>query len=163
MSEESGDAIYERLRSYLGKIFEFAAPDELGRPAIRQFSLALGDFNPLYTDRAAAQAAGLRDVMAPSTFICETMQYLHGEIDDRGDFPALNEIRELGGLRAGNEYEFLRPVHPDDVITARWEVKDVYRKTTRAGELIFLTIEIAYRNQHGELLAINREQTFHRV
>lgn len=161
MSQGRGDAIEARLRSLLGKTYEFTAPDALGRAAIRQFSLALEDFNPLYTDRDAAAAAGLSDVMAPPTFVCETMQYLHGPIDDRGDFSALAEIRELGGLRAGNEYEFFRPVHPDDVVTARWEVKEVTRKTTRAGDLVFLTIEISYRNQSGELLAINREQTFH--
>lgn len=163
MSTSDIDALYDRLRADVGKTIEFAAPDELGRAAIRQFSIAIGDFNPLYTDRSAAADLGLRDVMAPPTFVCETMQYLHGPITDEGDFPALAAIRQFGGLRAGNEYEFVRPVHPDDVITARWEVKDVYRKTTRSGDLVFSTIEISYRNQHGDLLAINREHMFHRV
>ncbi|HEX2171865.1 MAG TPA: MaoC family dehydratase N-terminal domain-containing protein [Dehalococcoidia bacterium] len=159
----AGDDLYERLRANIGKTFEFTAPDELGRPAIRQFALALGDFNPVYTDRAAAEAAGLPDVMAPPTFVCETMQYLADAINERGDFSALDGVREPGGLRAGNDYEFIRPVHPDDVITARWELKDVYRKDTRSGSLVFTITEITYRNQRGEILAVNREHMFHRV
>jgi acyl dehydratase len=159
----AADDLYTRLRARIGQTVEFTAPDELGRPALRQFGLALGDFNPLYTDRAAALAAGLPDVMAPPTFVCETMQYLAGALDEGGDYQVLRQVREPGGLRAGNDYEFHRPVHPDDVVTARWEVKDVYRKATRSGDVIFLAIEIAYRNQRDELLAVNRELMFYRV
>ena len=157
------DDPFARLQARIGRRAEFTAPDEIGRPAIRQFALAIGDFNLLYTDREAAQAVGLPDVMAPPTFVCETMQYLTGPINEAGDFEALGAIREPGGLRAGNDYEFFRPVQPDDVITARWEIQDVYRKTTRSGGVIFVAVEIAYYNQTGELLARNRELVFHRT
>ena len=157
------DDLFTRLQASIGKTAEFTAPDEIGRPAIRQFALAIGDFNPLYTDREAARAAGLPDLMAPPTFVCETMQYLTGPINEAGDFETLGAIREPGGLRAGNDYEFFRPVRPEDVITARWEIKDVYRKTTRSGGVIFVAIEISYHNQAGELLARNRELMFHRT
>ena len=50
----AGDDLYAKLRASLGQTVEFTAPDELGRAAFRKFGLALGDFNPLYTDRAAA-------------------------------------------------------------------------------------------------------------
>ena len=43
------------------------------------------------------------------------------------------DTRELGGLRAGNDYEFFQPIHPDDIITAHWKVKDVYEKEGRSG------------------------------
>ena len=35
-------------------------------------TLAISDFNPLYSDREFAQAHGLRDVMAPPTLLCDT-------------------------------------------------------------------------------------------
>ena len=66
------------------------------------------------------------------------------------------------GLRAGNEYEFFQPIHPDDVITARWLVKDVYERDTRSGTVIFQVIEATFRNQRGELLARNTETLFYR-
>ena len=40
----------------------------MGREKIREFADAINDPNPVYRDRAAAQALGHPDVMAPPTF-----------------------------------------------------------------------------------------------
>ena len=68
----------------------------------------------------------------------------------------------MAGLRAGNEYEFFQPIHPDDVLTASWLVKDVYERSGRSGSLIFQVIEATFYNQRGELLARNTETLFYR-
>ena len=140
----------------------FQAPDEIGRSAFRQYALAIGDFNPVYSDREHAVAIGLRDVMGPPTLVCDTWQYVDSDMDERGDLVGRGFFGELTGLRAGNEYEFFQPVHPDDVLTARWVVKDVYERTGRSGTLIFQIIEATYYNQRDELLARNTETLFYR-
>jgi acyl dehydratase len=124
--------------------------------------LAIGDFNPIYSDREFAQINGLRDVMAPPTLICDTWQYVDSDMDERGDLLGRGPIRELEGLRAGNEYEFFQPIHPDDVVTAHWTVKDVYEKTGSTGSLVFQVIETTFYNQLEELLARNTETMFYR-
>ena len=155
-------SLLERLKETVGQKVVIQAPDEMGRSSLRQYALAIGDFNPLYSDRGFAQTHGLREVMAPPTLICDTWQYVDSDMDDRGDLVGRGPIRELEGLRAGNEYEFFQPIHPDDVISAHWTVKDVYEKTGRTGSLVFQVIETTFYNQAAELLARNTETMFYR-
>ncbi len=162
MSSESSDDLVARLKSGIGKEVIYRAPDALGRPAIRMYALAIGDFNPAYTDVEFARNQGLQDVMAPPTLICDTWQYIDSDMDDDGDLYGRGEARELRGLRAGNDYEFFQPVHPDDVITAHWKIKDVYEKTGRSGNLVFQEIEVTFYNQREEMLARNTETHFYR-
>ena len=155
-------SLLERLKETVGQKIVIQAPDEMGRSSLRQYALAIGDFNPLYSDRDFVKAHGLRDVMAPPTLICDTWQYVDSDMDDRGDLIGRGPIRELEGLRAGNEYEFFQPIHPDDVISAHWTVKDVYEKTGRTGSLVFQVIETTFYNQNDELLARNTETMCYR-
>ena len=155
-------SLLERLKETVGQKVVIQAPDEMGRSSLRQYALAIGDFNPLYSDRGFAQTHGLREVMAPPTLICDTWQYVDSDMDDRGDLVGRGPIRELEGLRAGNEYELFQPIHPDDVISAHWTVKDVYEKTGRTGSLVFQVIETTFYNQADELLARNTETMFYR-
>ena len=155
-------SLLERLKETVGQKVVIQAPDEMGRSSLRQYALAIGDFNPLYSDRGFAQTHGLREVMAPPTLICDTWQYVDSDMDDRGDLVGRGPIRELEGLRAGNEYEFFQPIHPDDVISAHWTVKDVYEKTGRTGSLVFQVSETTFYNQADELLARNTETMFYR-
>ena len=156
------DSLLEQLKATVGQELVFNAPDEIGRSAFRQYALAVGDFNPLYSDRERAAAQGLRDVMAPPTLVCDSWQYVDSDIDERGDMVGRGPFGELTGLRAGNEYEFFQPVHPDDVLSVSWLVKDVYERTGRSGSLVFQVIEATFRNQRGELLARNTETLFYR-
>ena len=155
-------SLFERLKATVGQEIVLRAPDEIGRSSLRQYALAVGDFNPIYSNREFAQANGMRDVMAPPTLICDTWQYVDSDMDDRGDLLGRGPIRELEGLRAGNEYEFFQPIHPDDVVTAHWIVKDVYEKSGSTGSLVFQVIETTFYNQSEELLARNTETMFYR-
>ncbi|HCL26758.1 MAG: MaoC family dehydratase [SAR202 cluster bacterium] len=155
--------LLQRLKETIGQEVVFHAPDELGRASLRQYALAVGDFNPLYSDKKFAQSHGLADVMAPPTLVCDTAQYVDSDMDERGDLLGRGVLREFQGLRAGNEYEFFQPVHPDDVITARWRVKDVYERTGSSGRLAFQVIEVDFYNQREELLTRNTETMFYRL
>ena len=50
----------------------------------------------------------------------------------------------------------------DDLITVTWRIVDIFeRETSRAGVVIFVLSEARYTNQHGDLLAVNRETNIH--
>ena len=53
---------------YVGRTFEPSEPYEVSRVKIAEFATAIGEPSPLCRDRAAAQAAGYPDVIAPPTF-----------------------------------------------------------------------------------------------
>ena len=151
-----------KLKSSIGQEVIYRAPDELGRSSLRKYALAIGDFNPLYTDKAFARNHGLRDVMAPPTLICDTWHYINSDMDETGDLIGRNQVLEEGEFRAGNNYEFFQPVHPEDIITAYRKVKDVYEKEGRSGHLVFQEVEVSFYNQRNELLARNTETLFYR-
>ena len=54
--------------AYAGRTFDPSEPYEVSRVKIAEFATAIGDSSPLCRDRAAAQAAGYPDVVAPPTF-----------------------------------------------------------------------------------------------
>ena len=162
MASDAASDLVARLKATIGKEVVYQAPDAIGRPAFRKYALAIGDFNPVYTDGEFAKAHGLSDVMAPPTLICDTWQYVESDIDERGGLVAFEVGLDQGGLRAGNDYEFFQPLHPGDVVTAKRKTKDVYQKTGRTGILVFQEIETSYYNQRGELLATNLETLYYR-
>lgn len=154
----------DEVRAQVGRTANYTAPEELGRASIRYFARAIGDDNLLYTDIDAARKAGLRDVMAPPTFICETNQYLDGRPDDLG-YVGHSWGIEIPGtrmIRGGHAYEFFAPAHPDTVLTVSWEIEDITSRTSSSGTAMVIVTSLAtYRDQHGTLLATNRETLIH--
>ncbi len=141
----------------LGREMDITAPEEVGRAAIRYFAQAIGDENPLYSDEEFAKNTRYGGIIAPPTFVCETIYYQGSDLDENGG-PARQYRLSIGNeIRAANDYEFFQPFRPDDVLTARWKTTDVYEKRGSTGTLYFFEYDITYTNQRGELLAINHE------
>jgi acyl dehydratase len=150
----------DELRAWIGKQVTYPAHEALSHASIRYFARALGDDNPLFTDDAFARDAGYRMAVAPPTLVCETCQYSDaapsetGHIGHEWDLP----IDNVRMIRAGNEYEFTRPIYPDDWISVTWTLEDIVeRKARRGGNQLFVTSLAVYENQDGERLASNRE------
>jgi len=149
------------VRAFTGRTASFTAPEPLGRASMRYFAVAIGDDNPLYTDREFAIEHGFEDVVAPPTLVCETNQYMLGPRDEHGylgftwDVPVPGRTRLI---RGGNDYSFDRPVGPDDIITATFTVAEITERISSAGTaMLVLVNQVTYTNQHGDLLATNRE------
>ena len=153
----------EQYRHLIGQEYVLTAPEEVGRASIRKFALAIGDMNPLYVDREQAATGPYGGVVAPPTFVCETTQYHRGAVDDSGGFTDRVRLPAGQPVRAGNEYTFHQLLRPDDIITARWRIDDVYGKHSRSGNLLFVVVQITYTNQHGAMLAENRETLAYRL
>jgi len=150
----------EELRSWIGREAHYPAREELGRASIRYFALAMGDDNPLYVDDAYARQAGYPSVIAPPTLVCETCQYAHQAPNADGyighEWPLPLPASRM--IRAGNDYEFMRPVLPSDRISVTWTLENIVEKSSsRGGTQLFVTSVACYRDAAGETVAVNRE------
>ena len=150
----------DELKSLIGREAHYAAHEELGRASIRYFALALGDDNPLYVDDAYAREAGYTSVIAPPTLICETCQYAHRppDVDGYIGHEWHLQVPNCRLIRAGNDYEFVRPILPSDRISVTWTLEDIAeRSSSRGGTQLFVSSVARYRDAAGEIVATNRE------
>jgi acyl dehydratase len=116
---------------------------ELGK--IREFARAIKDDNPVYFDESYAkrEAGG---VMPPPTFTMT--QAFWDESASRIDH-GLDMRRVLHGEQ---EFEYVKPVHAGDTLTAKARISTVEKRPgKRGGEMTLVTLETEYRNQSGEV------------
>ena len=171
MTTPGPSVLTPEILALVGQEWVYHAPEEIGAASIRKFALSIGDPNPIYADRAYASGTGYGGIIAPPTFVCETMQYMVGELDESGgpstrvQLPSLTSSGQAlsSEIRGSNEYHFHEPVRPDDLLTVRWRVADIRERDGRTGKLVIVTSEVSYWNQHGELLATNTETNLFRV
>jgi acyl dehydratase len=115
---------------------------EVGREKIREYAYAIGDHDPVYHDRAAARAAGFRDVVAPPMFV---VVYSAGAVGPAVLDPELG-IDLARMLHGGQEFVWSEPVCAGDTITTAASVKDIYERDGRG----FYVFESLSRNQDGQ-------------
>jgi acyl dehydratase len=128
-------------RDYLGRTFPAAAPYEVSRVKIAEFADAIGDPNPLYRDRAAAQAAGYADVIAPPTLaIVISMAGSARAVADPG--LGLNYAMVVHGEQ---RFEYSRQLMAGDVVTAQATISDI----KDAGRNVLMTTETQIRTVDG--------------
>jgi acyl dehydratase len=131
-------------RDYLGRTFAASDPYEVSRVKIAEFAEAIGDPNPVYRDRAAAQAAGHQDVIAPPTFaIVISMAGSAPVIVDPG--LGLNYAMVVHGEQ---RFEYSRPILAGDVVTAQATISDI----RDAGRNVMLSTQTEIRTLEGELV-----------
>jgi len=129
-------------RDYAGRTFPAADPYEVSRVKISEFADAIGDPNPLYRDRAAAQDAGYPDVIAPPTFaIVISMAGSASAVADPG--LGLNYAMVVHGEQ---RFEYARPLVAGDVVTAQATISDI----KDAGRNVMLSTRIEIRTVEGE-------------
>jgi acyl dehydratase len=107
--------------AYAGRTFEPSEPYEVSRVKIAEFATAIGDASPLCRDRAAAQAAGYPDVVAPPTFAI---------VITAADSARLIADPGLGvnyGMVVHGEQSFAydRPLRAGDVVVAQTTIESI--------------------------------------
>jgi len=120
---------------------------DVEKGAIRKFAEAIGDEDPIYYDAKAAQDAGLKTIVAPPTFLCT---FRAQELPDLKI--AFGRVR----LNGGNAYEYYQPIYAGDTVTVTAKYADVAERTGRTGKMVFVSTELTFRNQHGEVVAKGR-------
>jgi len=106
---------------YAGRTFEPSEPYEVSRVKVAEFATAIGDTSPLCRDRAAAQAAGYPDVIAPPTFAI---------VITAGDTARLLAEPGLGvnyAMIVHGEQSFThsRPLHAGDVVVTQSTIESI--------------------------------------
>ena len=108
-------------RSYIGRVYPPTAPYEVGREKIREFAEAIKDPNPIYRDRAAAQAAGHDDVIAPPTFGILLTLPAGGQVILDPDF-GIDYSRVVHGEQ---RFVHQRPIRPGDLLQVVVTIEDI--------------------------------------
>lgn len=125
-----------------GRVFDTTAPRDISRSQISAFADAVGDSDPVYHDVAAARAAGHPDVIAPPTYpIVAAFDATKAMLRDP---EVAIDLRNV--IHAEQRFEYIRPVHAGDVLTATLTVDAV---RSMAGSDI-LTIRTELHTPAGE-------------
>ena len=117
------------------------------RTRLQFFAKAIGEKDPVYTDPAAAQAAGYADVPAPPTFL------FAAELDSGANDQLLVDLDiPLAKLLHGEQsFRYIKPVCAGDTVTVQSTITDIYDK--KGGKLEFAVKDSQVTNQRSELVA----------
>ena len=106
---------------YAGRTFEPSEPYEVSRVKIAEFATAIGDASPLCRDRAAAQAAGYPDVIAPPTFAIVVLA--GGNAAMMAD-PGLG-VNYAMVVHGEQSFTHSRPLQAGDVVVAQATIESI--------------------------------------
>jgi hypothetical protein len=145
------------------------------------FARAIGDFNPVYHDEAAARSSEVGGIIAPPTFVQASAQFdpdyplrprpnepwfgsgrtPTGRQTDDGTSSngAGPENRDGTGtsLHAEQHYEYHRQIRPGEVLTRTVLPGQTWEKQGRRGGLLHFRETISeYRDANGELVVTAR-------
>lgn len=130
-------------RSLVGRESE-PVVHEVEKGSIRRFAEALGDPNPIYTDEAAAVAAGYPTLVAPPTYpvVLTANERFRHSLD----------LGTRAVLHGEQQFEYARPVLAGDRITVRSRVADVQERAGASGAMDVMVIEDEGRDEKGEIV-----------
>lgn len=117
------------------------------RGRLRLFCKAIGEDDPVYSDVAAARAAGYPDLPAPPTFLCA----LHHEQPDQFAWLAALGVSADRVLHGEQGFTYHAMAFAGDRLTARSRITDVYAK--KNGALEFIARETAVTDQDERPIA----------
>jgi acyl dehydratase len=112
---------------------------------IREFARAVKDDSPIYRDETRC--------LAPPTFLMAIAHWI-GDLGATRSAVKLDYRRLLHGEQ---EFEYLKPIRPGDVLTFRSRTREVFEKQgKRGGKMLFVIGETEFRNARGEVVAYTR-------
>jgi acyl dehydratase len=157
MADDSG--VMEELRGLIGTMTQ-PVINEIERGAIRRYAEAVGNPNPLYSNVEYAGNSKYGEVICPPGFFGWAKKVNPGAVEVMG--PVFAAVFQAGLVRiidAGVEYEFFLPVYAGDILTWYAKFADAKEREGKQGKMVFLTMELTYINQNGNMVAKAR-QTF---
>lgn len=120
---------------------------EVEKSRLRFFAQATGQTDPIYTDEAAARAAGHPALPVPPTFLfCLEM-----DAPDRAALRNQLGIDIAKILHGEQRFRYHRMAYAGDRLTFEQRVADIYSK--KGGALDFMVRETRVTNQRGEHVA----------
>ena len=149
MSEES--AISQKMRDAVGVESEtntFVVTED----AIAKFAESIEDPSPIFNDEQAARSSRYGGIVAPPTFL-------------RSCYPGkprvLVKIPYQTSVDGGSDWEYFEPVRAGDTIGVTQRISALQERKGRLGDMLFVTRELRFVNQHGDLVALERNTGIH--
>jgi acyl dehydratase len=133
---------------YVGRTFEPSEPYEVSRVKIAEFAGAIGEPSALCRDRAAAQAAGYPDVIAPPTFAIVISAAGSAKVTHDPDL-GVNYAMVVHGEQS---FTHARPLHAGDVVVSQATIESI----RPLGGMTTLTTVTQIRTVDGELVCTAR-------
>jgi acyl dehydratase len=117
------------------------------RSRLKFFAKAIGETDPVYSDEAAARAAGYADIPAPPTFL------FAAELDSGATDRLLADLEvPIANILHGEQgFSYHRTACVGDVVTVESSITDIYDK--KGGALEFIVKASRAVNQREELVA----------
>lgn len=164
MTDPNFEQLPPPLRSYC-----LRAQSRMGRPErrqlgvvdallIRRYAVAIGDWNPLYHEVAAARQAGYRGLLAPPNLLAAIVDWGCGAPESDLAPDGTYSGHSAAGLRimgAGEEMEYSEPLVADAVIFDTEEFVSITVKSGKSGPLVFVSTSHRFENELGELYCHN--------
>ncbi|RHW37464.1 hypothetical protein D1B33_07940 [Lysinibacillus yapensis] len=130
---------------------------------IKRYALAIGDDNPLYSDREYARKRGYEDIIAPPNMVASIVDWsvglkeedLHedGTPKTGGILPSnIQGIRVMGG---GEMKKFINPIVAGTDVYVTTEVIDTHVKEGKKGPIAFLVIKNTFKDAKGKIYCIS--------
>lgn len=152
-----------KLRAYVGRETgpPAAGPDPVNEAMIRHWCEAMGDRNPVYTDRAAAEKSVHGGLVAPPTMLqawsmrgMAMAQMMETSTDQQLSLHRLLTQAGYPSVVATNsEQGYTRYLRPGDQVISRTVIESVSdEKATALGVGYFVDTRTVFTDQHGEEL-----------
>ncbi len=134
-------------KKFIGK--EYPAKEyEIGREKMKEYANAIGDLNPYYHDKAFGKKSKYGDNIAPPNFAA--VYNLMGCADVFFDPDLKLNMAML--VHGEQEFEFVKPVKPGDVIMTTGKIVDILQK----GNNDLVVYEGRSVNQDGDLVTVGK-------
>lgn len=125
---------------------------------IRRYAVAIGDWNPLYHEAAAARRAGYRGLLAPPNLLAAIVDWGCGAPESELAPDGTPSGHSGVGLRlmgAGEEMQYSEPLVADATIFDTEEIVDITVKSGKSGPLVFVSTSHRFENEIGEIYCRN--------
>lgn len=151
-----------KLRGFVGRETgpPIPGPDPVNEAMIRHWCEAMGDNNPVYTDRAIAEKSVHGGIVAPPTMLqawsMRGMAMAYPEQSDSKDLQlALHRLLTEAGypsvVATNCEQGYTRYLRPGDQVIARTVIEAISeQKATALGVGYFIDTRTTFTDQHGE-------------
>ena len=127
-------------------------PVAIERTKLRELALAIGDPNPIYQDRQAAQTEGYEDIpLLPTAATIFLFWENTGFIEQLAELGL--DVTRL--IHREESYEYLAPLHPGETLTGVMTVLDGATRKGRGNSSVDLvTVRLSYANLEGQTVLV---------
>jgi acyl dehydratase len=155
---------YEEARAWIGRSFDpRPCEDEINHAEIKYFCSLVEDGSPNYWDEQAARREW-GGILSPPGMLFVWSMPLRWRADGATWPPTIATQVPLPGdtvINVSTDSEFFLPILVGDRLSFAETVVDVSpEKRTQIGAGHFITTEVTYRNQRGEVVAVHRNVLF---